>query len=44
MKTTLFEFMGKDMGNITLSLGISQYPEHGSSIAELMRKADKAFG
>jgi len=43
MKSTQFEFMGKNMGSITLSLGISQYLTHGSSMIELMRKADQAL-
>jgi diguanylate cyclase (GGDEF)-like protein len=30
-------------GKITLSLGISSYPEHGSSVEELLDRADKAL-
>jgi len=43
MKSTQFEFMGKDMGSITISLGVAYYPEHGTSLDELMRKADNAL-
>jgi diguanylate cyclase (GGDEF)-like protein len=31
------------LGKITLSLGISSYPEHGSTLEELLDRADKAL-
>jgi diguanylate cyclase (GGDEF)-like protein len=31
------------LGKVTLSLGISTYPEHGSNVEELLDRADKAL-
>jgi diguanylate cyclase (GGDEF)-like protein len=31
------------LGKITLSLGISSYPEHGSTLEDLLDRADKAL-
>ena len=37
-----FEHEGKHFGPLTLSLGISAYPDHGSSVERLLQIADAA--
>jgi diguanylate cyclase (GGDEF)-like protein len=34
---------GKDVGSITISIGISQFPKHGTSVEALLLAADKAL-
>ena len=34
---------GKALGTVTISIGVAQFPTHGSSVAELLIAADKAL-
>lgn len=36
-------YEGKDIGPITLSIGVAAYPEHGSTAEEIVRVADSAL-
>lgn len=38
-----FLFDGTDIGQVTLSMGVSALPNHGATAAELLRAADKAL-
>ena len=37
------EFAGKVLGEITMSLGVSSYPQHGSTAEKLLATVDKAL-
>ena len=39
----LLTYEGQQLGMITVSLGVSVFPEHGSNPTELLDKADKAL-
>ena len=41
-KRTEFEHEGKHFGQLTLSIGISAYPDHGTSVERLLKVADDA--
>jgi len=43
MASTKFRHDGKTIGKITVSLGVSEYPQHGDDAAELVKAADKAL-
>lgn len=43
VKRLSLHYEGRDMGVITISVGISIYPELGETPAELMKKADQAL-
>ena len=43
MASTKFRHDGKTIGKVTVSLGISEYPQHGDDAAELVKAADKAL-
>jgi len=43
LKRLNLHYEGRDMGEITISVGLSIYPELGETSAELMRKADQAL-
>jgi diguanylate cyclase (GGDEF)-like protein len=34
---------GKDVGSITISIGLAQFPRHGTSVEALLLAADKAL-
>jgi diguanylate cyclase (GGDEF)-like protein len=34
---------GKDIGPVTLSIGVAAYPQHGSTAEEIIRVADTAL-
>jgi diguanylate cyclase (GGDEF)-like protein len=37
------EALGKAVGEVTISIGLAQFPTHGSSMETLLRAADKAL-
>ncbi|OQY90963.1 MAG: hypothetical protein B6D39_07345 [Anaerolineae bacterium UTCFX2] len=41
-KAIVFEHEGKQFGPLTLSLGITAYPDHGATVERLMQTADTA--
>lgn len=43
MSKTILKHNGQDLGKVTLSLGISAYPQHGMNRDELMKNADTAL-
>ena len=34
---------GSDLGTITISIGLSQFPKHGTTVESLLQAADKAL-
>ena len=36
-------YRGKPLENITISLGVSVFPEHGTTVEDLLRAADQAL-
>ncbi|MEA4909147.1 MAG: PAS domain S-box protein [Anaerolineaceae bacterium] len=43
LKAMLYQQSGLLLQSVTVSMGVSSYPEHGASIDELLRRADKAL-
>jgi diguanylate cyclase (GGDEF)-like protein len=43
IKTLIVEYRGQVLGNVTLSLGVSAYPDHGAESEHLLMTADAAL-
>jgi len=43
MKRLVVQYRGQTLGNITASMGISAFPEHGEDMEEILRAADNAL-
>ena len=43
LKQLTVRYAGQVLGSVTASIGVSAYPEHGATVEELVRAADKAL-
>jgi diguanylate cyclase (GGDEF)-like protein len=43
LKHASIQHLNRDFGNVTVSLGVAAYPDHGQDVQTVMRKADEAL-